>query len=68
LSTTGGVLAGVAAFGLAGQAAADGKGHPQRGGTLQFGSRLDVPGLDAHRNNQLHTSVPTADQYRPDRY
>jgi peptide/nickel transport system substrate-binding protein len=52
----------MATFGLVEQAAA-GKRQPQRGGTLQFGSRLDVPGLDAHRNNQLHTSVPTAVMY-----
>jgi len=62
LITTGGALAGMAAFGLVDPAVA-GKRHPQRGGTLLFGSRNDAAGLDSHRNNQLHTSVPNAAMY-----
>src|SRR5262245_12266650 len=55
LITTGGALAGMAAFGLSGQAAAQaaaGKRHPQRGGTLNYGPSSDVGGLDAHMHNQ----------------
>jgi peptide/nickel transport system substrate-binding protein len=59
LVTTGGALAGMAAFGLAGQAVA-GKRHPQRGGTLHYSSRTDVAGLDAHRHNQNHQIPATA--------
>jgi peptide/nickel transport system substrate-binding protein len=59
LVTTGGALAGMAAFGLAGQAVA-GKRHPQRGGTLHYSSRTDVAGLDAHRHNQNHQIHATA--------
>jgi peptide/nickel transport system substrate-binding protein len=62
LTTTAGALAGVAAVGLVEPAVAA-KRHPKRGGTLQFGSRLDTGGLDAHRQVQLHTSVPTAAMY-----
>ena len=62
LSTTAGALAGVAAFGLAGQAAAA-KRHPTRGGVLLYGSRGDTSGLDAHMHNQLHNSHPTAVMY-----
>jgi peptide/nickel transport system substrate-binding protein len=59
LSATGGALAGVVAFGLAGPAAAA-KRHPKRGGTLHYGSRLDTSGLDGHMHNQLHNSHPTS--------
>ena len=52
----------MAAFGLVGPAAA-GKRHPQRGGVLQYGSRTDVAGLDAHRNNQNHIVHATAAMY-----
>jgi peptide/nickel transport system substrate-binding protein len=62
LVTTGGAFAGMAAFGLAGQAAAA-KRHPQRGGTLLYSSLSDTAGLDAHRHNQLHTSHATAAMY-----
>jgi peptide/nickel transport system substrate-binding protein len=62
LVTTGGALAGMAAFGLVGPAAA-GKRHTQRGGVLQYGSRTDVAGLDAHRNNQNHIVHATAAMY-----
>jgi peptide/nickel transport system substrate-binding protein len=59
LVTTGGALAGMAAFGLVEPAAA-GKRHPQRGGVLRYSSRGDASGLDAHMHNQQHTSHPTA--------
>jgi peptide/nickel transport system substrate-binding protein len=62
LVTTGGALAGMAAFGLVDRAAA-GKRHPQRGGTLLYGSRWDVPGLDAHRHNQNHIVNAIAAMY-----
>jgi ABC-type transport system substrate-binding protein len=52
----------MAAFGLVGQAAA-GKRHPQRGGTLQYSSRTDIAGLDAHRHNQNHIIHATAAMY-----
>src|SRR5919199_1409192 len=39
------------------------KRHPQRGGALLFGTRLDVAGLDSHRNTQYHVSHPTAAMY-----
>jgi peptide/nickel transport system substrate-binding protein len=57
LGTTGGILAGIAAFGLVGQAAAS-KRHPQRGGTLRFATRSDATGLDPHRNTIYPVSVP----------
>ena len=62
LVTTGGALAGMAAFGLVGPAAAA-KRHPQRGGTLHFGSSGDGGGLDAHTHNQNHISVPATVMY-----
>ena len=37
--------------------------HPQRGGTLHYGSSIDVAGLDAHTQNQNHVSVPTTVMY-----
>jgi peptide/nickel transport system substrate-binding protein len=62
LVTSGGVLVGMSALGLVGQAAAA-KRHPQRGGTLLYGARGDAAGLDAHTHNQLHTSAATAAMY-----
>jgi peptide/nickel transport system substrate-binding protein len=62
LITTGGALAGLAAFGLVDQAHGA-KRHPQRGGTLEFSSRSDVGGLDAHRHNQNHVYAVTAAMY-----
>jgi len=59
---TGGALAGMAAFGFAAPAAAATR-HPQRSGTLNYGSSGDVSGLDAHRHNQLHISAPTSVMY-----
>ena len=62
LITTGGALAGMAAFGL-GDAAPAGKRDPQRRGTLLYGSSIDAGGLDAHTHNQNHTVVPTTVMY-----
>jgi peptide/nickel transport system substrate-binding protein len=62
LFTTGGALAGMAAFGLVEPATA-GKRHLQQGGTLLYGSRLDIGGLDAHRLNQNHIVHVTAAMY-----
>ena len=59
LTATSGVLAGAAAFGLAGQAEADQR-HPKRGGTLRFATRADVSGLDLHRNAIYLVSMPLA--------
>src|SRR5262245_32686715 len=39
------------------------KRYPQRGGVLLFGTRLDVAGLDSHRNTQYHVSHPAAALY-----
>jgi peptide/nickel transport system substrate-binding protein len=62
LVTTGGALAGMAAFGLAGPAAA-GTRHPQRRGILQYGPDTDVAGLDPHIQNQHHIHQATAAMY-----
>src|SRR5262245_9050293 len=62
LITTGGALAGMAAFGLV-DAGAAGKRDPQRRGTLLYGSSIDAGGLDAHTHNQNHTVVPTTVMY-----
>jgi peptide/nickel transport system substrate-binding protein len=59
LATTGGALAGAAAFGFTGQAVA-GQRHPQRRGTLRFATRTDVSGLDLHRNTIYLVSMPLA--------
>src|SRR4029453_13002636 len=39
------------------------KRHPQRSGVLLFGTRLDVAGLDSHRNTQYHVSHSAAALY-----
>ena len=62
LMTTGGALAGMAAFGLVNPAAAA-KRHPQRGGVLQYGPSNDVGGLDAHTHNQNHVVMTTTVMY-----
>jgi peptide/nickel transport system substrate-binding protein len=62
LITTGGALAGMAAVGLIEPRAA-GTRHPQRRGTLLYGSSIDAGGLDAHTHNQNHVSVPTTVMY-----
>jgi peptide/nickel transport system substrate-binding protein len=62
LITTGGALAGVAAFGLADRADASTR-HPQRKGTLQYGPHVDVAGIDPHLQNQNHIHQATAAMY-----
>jgi len=62
LTTTSAVLVGATLGGLAPYGTAVQR-HPQRGGVLQFGSRTDVSGLDAHRHNQNHQIVATAAMY-----
>jgi len=62
LVTTGGALAGMAAFGLVDRATA-GKRHPQRRGTLQYGPDTDIAGLDPHIQNQHHIHQATAAMY-----
>jgi peptide/nickel transport system substrate-binding protein len=62
LVTTGGALAGLAAFGLAERAAASTR-HPQRKGTLQYGPHVDVAGIDPHLQNQNHIHQATAAMY-----
>jgi peptide/nickel transport system substrate-binding protein len=57
LTTTGGALLGLGALGVVEPAAAT-KRHPQRGGTLDYGSSGDASGLDAHRHNTNHISTP----------
>ncbi len=59
LATTGGALAGAAAFGLAGQAHA-GEPKPGRGGMLRIATRSDATGLDPHRNVMYYVSFPIA--------
>ena len=62
LASTGGALVGLSALGLAGQAAAA-KRHPQRRGTLEYSSRGDIGGLDAHKHNVNHAINATAVLY-----
>ncbi len=62
LTTMSAAVAGAALGGLVPQSEATQR-HPKRGGVLQFGARGDTSGLDSHRNNQLHTSHPTAVMY-----
>jgi peptide/nickel transport system substrate-binding protein len=62
LTTTSAVLVGAALGGLVSQSAAAQR-RPKRGGTLQFGTRLDASGLDSHRHNQYHNSHPIAALY-----
>ena len=57
LATTGGVVAGAAATGLAGKAEA-GEPKPGRGGTIRIATRSDTVGLEPHRNNYYYVSVP----------
>jgi len=59
LATTGGALAGAAAMGLAGKAAA-GEPKPSQGGTVRFATRSDALGLDPHRNTMYYVSYPLA--------
>ena len=59
LATTSGTLAGAAACGFVGPAAAS-KRRPHRGGTLRFATRGDAAGLDPHRNTIYLVSTPLA--------
>jgi peptide/nickel transport system substrate-binding protein len=62
LATGSAALAGAAVGGLVTRSAAAQR-DPNKGGTLNFGSRLDVAGLDSHRSRQYHTSDPVAAIY-----
>ncbi len=62
LTASSAALLGATMGGLVPQSEAA-KRYPQRGGVLQFGTRLDAAGLDSHRNNQYHTSHPIAALY-----
>ncbi len=59
MAGTSGMLAGAAAAGLAGPAAAAER-HPKRGGTLRFATNSDSVGLDPHRNVIYLVSQPLA--------
>jgi peptide/nickel transport system substrate-binding protein len=59
LCTTGGALAGIAAYGWKHLALADAP-KPRRGGTLRFATRGDTTGLDPHRNTFYPVSTPLA--------
>jgi len=62
LATTSAALVGVAWGGLVPQTEAATR-HPQRGGTLHYGSSADIAGLDAHRHVQVHRVHATAVMY-----
>ena len=62
LATTSAALVGAAWGGLVPQTEAA-KRHPKWGGTLHYGSRTDISGLDAHRHNQNHQIHATAAMY-----
>src|SRR5215471_15308707 len=59
LTATSAALVGAALSGLTPQSEAAQR-HPKRGGTLHYGAGGDTGSLDAHRQNQLHTSHPTS--------
>src|SRR5262252_3192720 len=63
LTTASAVLIGAALGGGLTPASAAAKRHPQRGGTLLFGTRLDVAGLDSHRSTQYRVSHPAGALY-----
>jgi peptide/nickel transport system substrate-binding protein len=62
LASSSAAFLGTAVAGLIPQSEAA-KRHPDKGGTLKFSTRLDADGLDSHRNNQYHTSMPIAAIY-----
>jgi peptide/nickel transport system substrate-binding protein len=62
LTTTSAALLGTAMGGLVPQSAAA-QQPPKRSGVLQFGTRLDAPGLDSNRHQQYHVSHPVAAMY-----
>ena len=59
LATAGGLLAGAAAYRLAGPAAAEPR-QPGKGGTLRFATRAEPTGLDPHRHVIYPVSMPLA--------
>jgi peptide/nickel transport system substrate-binding protein len=59
LSATGSALASAAVAGLPSRADAA-QPRPGRGGTLRFATRMDVTGLDPHRNVVYPVSMPLA--------
>src|SRR5499426_2869786 len=63
LTTASAALVGTALGGGLTPARAGVRPHPQRGGVLLLGTRLDVAGLDSHRNAQYHVSHPAAALY-----
>src|SRR5215510_3373139 len=63
LTTASAALVGAALGGSLAPWSEAAKRHPQRGGVLLFGTRLDVAGLDSHRNTQYHVSHPAAALY-----
>lgn len=62
LTTTSAALVGTTLGGLTPHGTAAPR-HPQRGGTLQYGSSIEIAGLDAHRHNQNHRGHATAAIY-----
>src|SRR5262245_62701329 len=62
LTTTSTMLVGATLGGFAPHGTAAQR-QPQRGGVLQYGSRTDIAGLDAHRHNQNHQTHATAAMY-----
>ena len=62
LTTTSAALLGTAMGGLVPQSVAA-QQHPKGRGVLQFGTRLDAPGLDSNRHQQYHVSHPIAAMY-----
>src|SRR5262249_26678137 len=63
LTTASPALLGTALEGGLAPASAAAERHTQRGGVLLLGTRLDVAGLDSHRNAQYHVSHPAAALY-----
>ena len=62
LTTTSAALLGTAMGGPVPQSVAA-QQHPKGRGVLQFGTRLDAPGLDSNRHQQYHVSHPVAAMY-----
>ncbi len=62
LATGSAAMAGAALSGLASNSEAA-KRDPSKSGSLKFATRLDATGLDSHRHNQYHTSMPIAAIY-----
>ena len=62
LATGSAAIAGAALGGLASRSEAATR-DAARSGSLKFATRLDATGLDSHRHNQYHTSMPIAAMY-----